>query len=198
MVVRKTKKATTRPAATAPAPAPAAVSPPVETQPATDSTPLATPIQSTATEISHMSQEEAVKVEPKPAKAKAEAKGSIVKQTPSLSIWERPVMASEVEVIGTLQMAGERPVAASPMGIFGTYLNGRPIQSSDLKIYDGLPGGSAIFLSDFHAVEGLDLPGGRPVMASPSGLLGSDRHFGDRPIFANEADDAAELMGFID
>jgi hypothetical protein len=197
MVVRKTKKATTRQAATAPA-KPAAVSHPVETQPAPDSTPQATPIPSTETEISHMSQEEAVKVEPKPAKAKAEAKRAIVKQTPSLSIWERPIMASEVEVIGTLQMAGERPVAASAMGIFGTYLNGRPIQSSDLKIYDGLPGGSAIFLSDFHAVEGLDLPGGRPVMASPSGLLGSDRHFGDRPIFANDADDAAELMGFID
>jgi hypothetical protein len=195
MVVRKTKKATTRQAATAPA-KPPAVSTPVETQPPPDSTPAA--LKSTETETSPMSQEEAVKAEPKPAKAKAEPKSAIVKQTPSLSIWERPVMASEVEVVGTLQMAGERPVAASAMGIFGTYLNGRPIQSSDLKIYDGLPGGSAIFLSDFHAVEGLDLPGGRPVMASPSGLLGSDRHFGDRPIFANEADDAAELMGFID
>ncbi len=179
MVVRKTKKATTRTAATAPAPP-------------------ATPIKSTPPGNTHMSEEAAVKVEAKPAKAKAEAKSAIVKQTPSLSIWERPVMASEVEVIGTLQMAGERPVTASTMGIFGTFLNGRPIQSSDLKIYDGLPGGSAIFLSDFHAVEGLDLPGGRPVMASPSGLLSSDRHMGDRPIFANDADDAAELMGFID
>jgi hypothetical protein len=179
MVVRQTKKATTLTAATAPAPP-------------------ATPIQSTQPGNTHMSEEAAVKVEAKPAKAKAEAKGAIVKQTPSLSIWERPVMASEVEVIGTLQMAGERPVTASTMGIFGTFLNGRPIQSSDLKIYEGLPGGSAIFLSDFHAVEGLDLPGGRPVMASPSGLLSSDRHMGDRPIFANDADDAAELMGFID
>jgi hypothetical protein len=84
------------------------------------------------------------------------------------------------------------------MEVFGTFLNGRPIQASDLKIYDGLPGGSAIFMSDFHAVEGLDLPGGRPVMASPSGLVSADRHMGDRPIFANDADDAYELMGFID
>lgn len=138
------------------------------------------------------------KVEAKPAKAKAETKGAIVKQTPSLSIWERPIMPSQVEVIGTLQMAGVRPVMASTMEVFGTILNGRPIQASDLKIYDALPGGSAIFLSDFHAVEGLDLPGGRPVMASPSGLIGADRQLGDRPIFSNDADDAYELMGFID
>jgi hypothetical protein len=194
MVVRKTKKATTRKAATAATPAKSAAVAPL----AVTAAPLATPIKSMEPGISHMSQEPAVKVDPKPAKAKAEPKSAIVKQTSSLPIWERPVMASEVEVIGTLQMAGERPVMASPMGIFGTFLNGRPIQSSALKIYDGLPGGSAIFLSDFQAVEGLDLPGGRPVMASPSGLLGSDRHFGDRPIFANEVDDADALMGFID
>ncbi|NJN48875.1 MAG: hypothetical protein HC805_02585 [Alkalinema sp. RL_2_19] len=146
-----------------------------------------------------MSQEAAVNVDPKAAKAKAVTKGTIVKkQTPSLSIWERPVMPNEVEMVGTLQMAGERPVQASAMVVFGTILNGRPIQASDLKIYDALPGGSAIFVSDFHAVEGLDLPGGRPVMASPGGLMDASKLPGDRPIFSNEVDNAYELMGFID
>jgi hypothetical protein len=175
--------------------------PPVAAKPTVEASQpkaAATPPQSTQREIRAMSQEAEVKVEPKPAKAKAEPKSSIVKQTPSLSIMERPIMASAVEVIGTLQMAGERPVMASTMTVFDTFLNGRPIQASDLKIYDGLPGGSAIFMSDFHAVEGLDLPGGRPVMASPSGLVGTNRQLGDRPIFANNTDDAYELMGFID
>jgi hypothetical protein len=142
--------------------------------------------------------EEEVKVDPKPVKAKSSAKDTIVPQTSAISIWESPVMPSEIEMVGTLQVAGTRPVAASSMGIFGTILNGRPIQSSDLKIYESLPGGSAIFFSDFHAVEGLDLPGGRPVMASPAGLMAAEKLPGDRPIFANEVDNTYDLMGFID
>lgn len=154
--------------------------------------------QSTTEGSPAMSQEEeAVKVEPKPVKAKA-PKGEIVRKSPSLSIWDRPVMPDQFEIIGTLQMAGERPVAASVMTVFDTYLNGRPIESSSLKLYDELPGSSPIFFSDFHSVEGLDLPGGRPVMASPAGLMASEKLPGDRPIFSNEIDNPYELMGYLD
>jgi hypothetical protein len=142
--------------------------------------------------------DEAAKAEPKPVKAKAEAKGAIVTKSPSLSIWDRPVMPSEMEMFGTLQMAGERPVTVSHMEIFGTILNGRPIEASGMKVYEMMPGGRPIFLSDFHAVEGLDLPGGRPVMASAAGLLDSGRLTGDRPIYTNDTDNPSELMGFID
>jgi hypothetical protein len=107
-------------------------------------------------------------------------------------------MQSEVEVVGTLQMAGERPVAASEMAVFGTLLNGRPIESTGLKIYDELPGARPIFVSDFHAVEGLDLPGGRPVMASPAALMKAEQLPGGRPISSNDIDNDYELMGFID
>jgi hypothetical protein len=135
----------------------------------------------------------------KPAKAAAKpaAKSSIARQTPSSSIWNSPVMTSQIEVVGTLQMAGQRPVTASNMAIFGTILNGRPIEASNLKLYDQT-GSSPIFLSDFHAVEGLDLPGGRPVMASSAGLMAAMTLTGGRPVFSNEADDAGDMMGYID
>ena len=145
-----------------------------------------------------MSQEE-IKVDLKPVKAKAdEKKAVVVAQSPSLSIWESPVMPSDVEVIGTLQIAGVRPVAASHLGIFATLLNDRPIEASGLQVFDQLPGGSPIFLSEFHAVEGLDLPGGRPVMASDPGLMHASMLSGGRPIFSNEIDNSSLLMGYID
>jgi hypothetical protein len=170
---------------------------PVVTEVSTSAATAQSTTQSTIEGSHAMSQEEAVKVEPKPAKAKA-AKGAIVPQAPSLSIWDRPIMADQFEVVGTLQMAGVRPVAASELTVFSTYLNGRPIEATRLKLYDELPGSSPIFFSDFHAVEGLDLPGGRPVMASAAGLMAATKLTGDRPIFSNDIDDAYELMGFID
>jgi hypothetical protein len=146
-----------------------------------------------------MSQEETVKVDPKPVKAKVEEKkAAVAPQCTSLSIWDRPVMPSEVEVVGTLQMAGPRPVAASHLGVFATILNGRPIETSSLQVFEQLPGGSPIFLSEFHAVEGLDLPGGRPVMASEPGLMQAAMLPGSRPIFSNEIDDSSTLMGYLD
>jgi hypothetical protein len=142
---------------------------------------------------------ETIKADPKPAKATAKpaAKSSIARQTSSSSIWNSPVMTSQIEVVGTLQMAGQRPVTASNMAIFGTILNGRPIEASNLKLYDQT-GSSPIFFSDFHAVEGLDLPGGRPVMASSAGLMAAMTLTGGRPVFSNEADDAGDMMGYID
>jgi hypothetical protein len=116
----------------------------------------------------------------------------------SLSIWNRPVMPSDIEIVGEIQSAGTRPIEASHLAVFGTILNGRPILSSSLKVAEMLPGGRPIFFSDFHGVEGADLPGGRPIMVSQPGLLAASTLPGGRPIFANDADDALTLMGYID
>jgi hypothetical protein len=131
--------------------------------------------------------------EPKPAKAAAKKSSVPAASTnPSLSIWNRPTMTSELEIAGVIVSAGERPVSVSHMELFGTILNGRPIESSHLVVAD-MTGSSPIFVSDFKAVEGMYLPGGRPVMASNASVLP-----GGRPIADNDVDDADMLMGFLD
>jgi hypothetical protein len=197
-VNRRTKKASNRSGGPTGSPD-QAVRPVVTAEPAP--TEKVDPVMTQDPEASkpEASKPEPVKADPKPAKAAAKpaAKSSIARQTSSSSIWNSPVMTSQIEVVGTLQMAGQRPVTASNMAIFGTILNGRPIEASNLKLYDQT-GSSPIFLSDFHAVEGLDLPGGRPVMASSAGLMSAMTLTGGRPVFSNEADDAGDMMGYID
>jgi hypothetical protein len=206
-VNRRTKKASTRQGGPTGSPdqavRPASPAEPAVTEPAAIDVAPTEEVNPAMTQDSEAVKPEAVKPEakpdPKPAKAAAKpaAKSSIARQTPSSSIWNSPVMTSQIEVVGTLQMAGQRPVTASNMAIFGTILNGRPIEASNLKLYDQT-GSSPIFLSDFHAVEGLDLPGGRPVMASSAGLMAAMTLTGGRPVFSNEADDAGDMMGYID
>jgi hypothetical protein len=106
-------------------------------------------------------------------------------------------MATEIEFAGTIISAGERPVGASHMEIFGTILNGRPIEASHLIVAD-MTGSSPIFASNFKSVEGLDLPGGRPVMASSADLLTASYLPGGRPIASNDIDDSEFLMGYLD
>ncbi|GAP98798.1 hypothetical protein NIES2104_53540 [Leptolyngbya sp. NIES-2104] len=115
----------------------------------------------------------------------------------SLSSINRPVMSDDFEVAGTIQSAGIRPIEASHMEVYGTIMNGRPVSSSNLKVAEMLPGNRPIFYSDFHSVEGSETFG-RPVMLSEPGLLAAAQHMGGRPVFSNDIDDAANLMGFID
>lgn len=131
-----------------------------------------------------------------PAKAAAK-KTPAPQENLSISIRNRPIMATELEFAGTIVSAGERPVGASHMEVFGTILNGRPIEASQLVVAD-MTGSSPIFATSFKAVEGLDLPGGRPVMASDPGLLSATYLPGGRPIASNEIDDSEALMGFLD
>jgi hypothetical protein len=127
------------------------------------------------------------------------AEGAIqLHEQTSLSIWNRPVMPSDIEVVGTIQSAGIRPIEASHLAVFGTILNGRPILSSSLRVAEMLPGGRPIFFSDFQGVEGAELPGGRPIMASEAGLLAASTLPGGRPIFSNAIDNPITLMGFLD
>lgn len=111
----------------------------------------------------------------------------------------RPVMPSELEVIGMISSAGERPIGAATMAIFGTYLNGRPIEASSLKLFEILPGDRPVFSSEVTYLPGTPV-GGRPIMVSPAGLLGAEEVMGNRPIFRNDIvdPDSASLMGYLD
>lgn len=145
-----------------------------------------------------MSNPEVIEATATPAAGDAKNGAIQIREAMSLSIWNRPVMPSEIEVVGEIQSAGTRPIEASHLAVFGTILNGRPILSSSLKVAEMLPGGRPIFFSDFHGVEGAELPGGRPIMVSQPGLLAASTLPGGRPIFSNDVDDALTLMGYID
>ncbi|NJR51029.1 MAG: hypothetical protein HC780_17080 [Leptolyngbyaceae cyanobacterium CSU_1_3] len=116
---------------------------------------------------------------------------------PSLSIWNRPIMSSEMEVVGTIQSAGIRPIAASPMAIYGTLMGGRPIEANGLRVAD-MVGDSPIFYSEVQMIEGESGIFGRPIMVSDPALMNSEAGYGGRPIASNAIDDARSLMGFID
>lgn len=116
---------------------------------------------------------------------------------PSLSSWNRPIMPSEMEVVGTIQSSGVRPIAASHLEVFGTLMGGRPIESNHLKIAEMI-GDSPIFYSEIKMLDGNDGLFGRPVMASNPDLMNADTVLGSRPIASNAIDDAPALMGFLD
>jgi hypothetical protein len=162
--------------------------------------PLITENLDPVSEEKPMSQVEPV-VEPTTPATKRKAKAGAIQlsqQQPSLAVWNRPVMASEIEVAGTIQVAGVRPIAASHLDVYGTILNNRPIMSSPLRLFEMLPGARPVFYSDIHMVEGEGYPGERPVMVSDPALLNASTLPGNRPIASNEIDDAPTLMGFID
>lgn len=111
----------------------------------------------------------------------------------------RPVTPGELTVVGMISSAGERPIGAATMAVFGTYLNGRPIEASSLKLFEILPGDRPVFSTEIAYVPGTPL-GGRPIMISPAGLLGAEEVMGNRPIFSNDIvdPDSASLMGYLD
>jgi hypothetical protein len=110
----------------------------------------------------------------------------------------RPVTPSDLTVVGMISSAGDRPIGAATMAVFGTYLNGRPIEASSLKLFEILPGDRPVFSTEIAYVPGTPF-GGRPIMVSPAGLLGAEEVMGNRPIFSNDMDpDSSSLMGYLD
>jgi hypothetical protein len=113
---------------------------------------------------------------------------------------EREAEQGSIEVAEMFISAGERPIAASHLHIYGTILNNRPIMASDdIQVLDiTAVGGRPIFASHLLIRDDLSLPGGRPVFASDPHLLEASLLPGGRPIASNEIDDAETLMGFLD
>lgn len=141
-----------------------------------------------------MSSDNVVKIKARPVN-----EGEIEPQH-SLSAYNRPVMASELEVVETISEAGIRPIVASDLHLAGSFLNGRPIAASNLKVEEMLPGNRPIFASTFKEASGIVLSGARPIMASAPGLMEASTLPGGRPIFSNDTvdPDPSALMGYLD
>lgn len=144
-----------------------------------------------------MSTDGVVKITARPAQSEA---GAIALSQPVNMVWNRPVMPSDIEVSETMSVAGVRPIAVSHLELAGSFLNGRPIEASGLKVREMLPGDRPIFDSEFHMMEGAMLPGNRPIQASRPELMEASVLPGNRPIFSNEVIDPepSALMGYLD
>lgn len=140
---------------------------------------------------------EVIDVSPKPAAKGRTKKAEIQLHQPMGSVLNRPVMPSDLEVVGMMTMAGDRPVEASHLELFGSFLNGRPIESSHVKIFEML-GDRPVFESSIKMIDDGGLPGGRPIMASSAALMESSVLPGGRPIASNDIDDPITLMGYLD
>ncbi len=132
-----------------------------------------------------------------PEEAESKERAIQLHRQPSLSIWNRPIMPDDMEVVGTIQSAGIRPIAASHLEIYGTLMGGRPIEANALKVAD-MVGDSPIFYNDVQMIEGDNGIFGRPIMVSDPALMNAAEGFGSRPIASNQIDDPRALMGFID
>jgi hypothetical protein len=110
------------------------------------------------------------------------------------------LQSGAIEVAETISQAGIRPIAVSHLEIYGTILNNRPIEASNLTVLDtnSIPGHRPIFASELHVLDTMSLPGHRPIVASDPQLLEASTLPGGRPIASNELDDSATLMGFLD
>ena len=111
----------------------------------------------------------------------------------------RPVTPNALNFVGMISSAGDRPIGASTVVVFSTYLNGRPIEASSLKLFEMLPGDRPVFANEVSYVPGT-ADGGRPIMISPAGLMNAGEVMGTRPIFSNDIvdPDSASLMGYLD
>jgi len=157
------------------------------------------PVNSETTQEDSMAADKVVKITARPVQENAQ-EGALQLSQPTAMVWNRPVMPSDIEVKETLTVAGVRPIAASNLELFGSFLNGRPIFASHLHVCDMLPGNSPIFESEFKMVEGALLPGHRPIMVSHPELLAASMLPGNRPIASNDIEDPepAVLMGYLD
>jgi hypothetical protein len=140
---------------------------------------------------------EVIDVSPKPVKGRTKKAEIQLHQPVMGSVLNRPVMASDLEIVGMMTVSGDRPVEASHLELFGSFLNGRPIESSHLKIFEML-GDRPVFESAIKMIDDGGRPGGRPIMASSPDLLEASTLPGGRPIASNDIDDATTLMGYID
>lgn len=147
-----------------------------------------------------MSTDNVVQITTRPVPEGGSEHASIALHQPVAMVGDRPVMASEIEVAETISVAGVRPIAVSHLVLSGSYLNGRPIEASSVRVLDMLPGDRPIFDSGFRVAEGAMLPGHRPIMASRHELLEASMLPGNRPIASNDDVDPepAVLMGYLD
>jgi hypothetical protein len=135
-------------------------------------------------------------------KTNGDTKSAAKTEITALSLATSPDYAAEkgaIEIAEMFSSAGDRPIGASHLHIYGTILNNRPIMASDIRVLDTtLVGGRPIFASNLEIRDDLTLPGGRPVFSSDPHLLEASLLPGGRPIASNDIDDAEALMGFLD
>jgi len=203
MTAENAAKASNRRAKTTPKPAETA---PVATQETVKSAEAAatsgeTTVKVDSTEVTEetMAADNVVKITARPAQEESQ-QGALQLHQPTTMVWNRPVMPSDIEVKETLTIAGVRPIAASHLELFGSFLNGRPIAASSIQVRDMLPGDRPIMANTFQMVEGSILPGDRPIMLSDPRLLEASVLPGNRPIAPNDIIDPEPeaLMGYLD
>lgn len=151
-------------------------------------------VDSTAKENGGNTDKEAV------AQAQPLEKGILQLHQPVAELTSLPVMSDDIEIMGTMTIAGVRPVAASHLDLVGSFSNGRPISASHLKVERMLPGNRPIFASELTFVEEVDYLGYRPILASSPALMQSSTLPGNRPIASNNVidPDPTALMGYLD
>ena len=114
-----------------------------------------------------------------------------------------PVQSSDKpELLGTLAVAGARPIGASDLQVAETVsIAGlRPISASTLEVvetYNSM-GIRPIGANTFQVVESINVSGIRPIGSSSLVISESYSIFGNRPMAPNEIDDSEGLMGFLD
>jgi hypothetical protein len=176
---------------------------------ATDVEPLAAEVVRTSTVNAEdskaakedtMTTDKVVQISARPVQSDTQQpQGAIELHQPTSIIRNLPAMSSEFEVKGSLTIAGDRPISASGLAIYGSYLNGRPISASNLKIYEMLPGNRPVFESSFKTIGALH-HGERPIMVSDPQLMTATMLLGNRPIASNEigSPESPVLMGYLD
>jgi hypothetical protein len=106
------------------------------------------------------------------------------------------------EVVGTLAVAGVRPIAGSDLEVSQTVsIAGlRPIGISHLQVVDtmNVMGIRPIGANTIHVVDSINLSGIRPIASSALVVSSSYSVMGNRPVASNTTDDSDSLMGFID
>ena len=154
-------------------------------------------LQVTGEEV--MSADDMVKLQTPPAQDKTSGQSAIALHQHAHVAADGPLMSSEFEIAETISAAGIRPIGASHLDLAGSFMNGRPIASSSMTVYEMLPGDRPVFNSEIKMVEGLMLMN-RPVMASSPDLMQGSSLPGGRPIASNQNVDPEPetLMGYLD
>ena len=128
----------------------------------------------------------------KPASAQANGTKAEAKGEPA----GLALRTQQTSVPGSIEMAGTRPIGANHLDIYGTYLNGRPIEADHSQIVEYIDN-RPVFASTLVVQEVFS---GRPVAASDPRLMASSGLPGGRPIADNELNEGESegLMGYLD
>lgn len=114
----------------------------------------------------------------------------------------RPIAASPVEVLDTVNMAGMRPIIASGLAVQGTVnvAGIRPIINDGFQAVQeiNIMGIRPIGASQIQIAETVSMMGMRPIAYSGLNITEMMSVAGLRPIASNDIDDSATLMGFLD